>query len=71
MEKTQKLKKLNKDSFEVTDTRVLVVDKKELMKEIEEIKTRIEEKKRLNGITALERKLEEKEALLAEANKLK
>lgn len=71
MEKTQKLKKLNKDSFEVTDTRTLVVDKKELMLEIEEIKGRIEEKKRLNGITALERKLEEKESLLAEANKLK
>lgn len=71
MEKTQKLKKLNKDSFEVTDTRTLVVDKKELMIEIEEIKGRIEEKKRLNGITALERKLEERESLLAEANKLK
>ena len=71
MEKTQKLKKLNKDSFEVTDTRTLVVYKKELMLEIEQIKGRIEEKKRLNGITALERKLEEKESLLAEANKLK
>lgn len=71
MEKTQKLKKLNKDSFEVTDTRVSVVDKKELIKEIEALRLRIEEKKQLTGVTALERQLEEKQALLDEANKLK
>ncbi len=71
MEKNQKLKKLNKDSFEVADTITRVVNKKELMLEIEDLKTRIEEKKRLTGVSALERKLEEKESLLADADKLK
>lgn len=71
MEKTQTLNKINKDSFEVTETRTVIVDKKQLMREIEELQSRITEKENLTGITSMREKLQAKQALLEEANQLK
>lgn len=68
---TEKVKKNKANEFEVTRTSVRTVDKKGLMKEIENLEELLKQKRNGAGIDSLEAEIARKKQLLEDINNSK
>lgn len=65
MDKDTKIKKIDSNKFDLTESNTRRIDKKVLKTEIADIKEMIQKKKEAVGLIDLEKDLKEKEELLA------